>query len=72
MITVSTEKIPTKVYQQLRINTGLSPKSDNSAETGLANTLHHVLVQNEFDEPIAIGRLFAMAAAFARRLTLRH
>lgn len=57
MIHCSNEQIPAKVYQNLRIQSGLSAKTDVATEIGLKHTLHFTCLKNEMDEYIGMGRV---------------
>ena len=66
MIHLSNQRIPTSTYQQLRILSGLSPKSDQAAEIGLNHSLHCVLLKNENDLPIGMGRIIGDGGCFCQ------
>ncbi len=56
-IKVEVRDIPVESYRNLRVKTGLSPKSEEAAKIGLTNTLFSVLVTNDKDEHIGMGRI---------------
>lgn len=66
MINITATTIPIEVYQQLRIGSGLSAKSNLAASIGLANTLYGLLVTNDLDEPIGMGRLIGDGGCFCQ------
>lgn len=66
MLQVSNEKIPTNIYQALRVQTGLSEKSVKATEIGLSNTLHSVSVKNGDHEYIGMGRLVGDGGCFCQ------
>lgn len=66
MISISNERIPNNVYQKLRIETGLSAKSDQATETGLNNTLHFVCVKDIANEYIGMGRIIGDGGCFCQ------
>lgn len=66
MIKIVEEEISVNVYQQLRIDTGLSPKSTDAAEIGLSNTLYAVVAKDEFDVYIGMGRIIGDGGCFCQ------
>lgn len=66
MIQLSNERIPNNTYRELRIQTGLSEKSIKATEIGLNNTLHSVLVKNENNECIGMGRVVGDGGCFCQ------
>lgn len=66
MIQLISENIPVAIYQQLRISTGLSPKSNEAAKIGLANSLYSVAVKNEKGDYIGMGRLIGDGGCFCQ------
>lgn len=66
MIHISHEHIPTQTYQELRILSGLSPKSDRAAETGLKHSLHSVLLKDDHNRPVGMGRLIGDGGCFCQ------
>ncbi|MGH1365875.1 MAG: GNAT family N-acetyltransferase [Calditrichia bacterium] len=63
---VNFAEIPASTYQSLRKACGLSSKSGLAAKTGLANSLASVLVKNEEDEPIGMGRVIGDGGCFCQ------
>ena len=45
-------RIPLKIYQNLRIDCGLSSKTDQASEIGLKNSIHSMMIEieNEINE----------------------
>jgi ribosomal protein S18 acetylase RimI-like enzyme len=55
-ISVTEMNIPPEIYRRLREQAGLSPKTEEAAEKGLANSLNSILVKDG-DKPIGMGRV---------------
>lgn len=66
MIKVVEEEIPVNVYQQLRVDAGLSPKSTTAAAIGLSNTIYSVVAKDEFDVHIGMGRIIGDGGCFCQ------
>ena len=66
MIQLISQNIPITIYQQLRISTGLSPKSDEAAKIGLANSLYSIAIKNEKGDYIGMGRLIGDGGCFCQ------
>ncbi len=66
MIKIAEEEIPVNVYQQLRVDAGLSPKSTMAAEIGLSNTIYSVVAKDEFDVYVGMGRLIGDGGCFCQ------
>ena len=66
MTKVTNDKIPSGIYQKLRIETGLSSKSDRATEIALNNTLHFVCVKDSEDQYIGMGRIIGDGGAFCQ------
>jgi len=64
--TVNFEDIPASTYQFLRKACGLSSKSDLATKTGLANSLASVMVKNDDDKPIGMGRVIGDGGCFCQ------
>ena len=59
------ESIPRKVYQDLRIRCGLSPKTDEAAKLGLVNSVYQVLVKDDA-EIVGMGRIIGDGGCFSQ------
>ena len=57
--------IPRLTYQQMRIDCGLSAKSTEAAEIGLANSLYAVMIQSE-GEVVGMGRVIGDGGCFCQ------
>ncbi len=57
--------IPQKVYQTLRVTCGLSAKDDESAEIGLRNSIHSIMVVHG-EEIIGMGRIIGDGGCFCQ------
>ncbi|RWW93799.1 GNAT family N-acetyltransferase [Flavobacterium cerinum] len=58
--------IPVTTYRTLRVNSGLSPKTIAAAEIGLANSLYSVMIANEGNEVIGMGRIIGDGGCFCQ------
>lgn len=58
--------IPVTTYKTLRTSTGLSAKTTAAAEIGLANSLHSVMITNEENEVIGMGRIIGDGGCFCQ------
>ena len=59
------EPIPIQIYQQMRVDGGLSPKSDESAKIGLENSIHSVQITDK-DSVIGMGRIIGDGGCFCQ------
>ncbi len=66
MIQLIEQNIPTEIYLELRRASGLSAKSAEAATIGLAHTLYAVLVKNEQDAYIGMGRIIGDGGCFCQ------
>ena len=64
-IEIIEDRIPTKVYQNLRVICGLSPKTDVACEIGLNNSVHSIMVKIE-DEIVGMGRIIGDGGCFCQ------
>lgn len=64
-IQIISGSIPLEIYQNLRIECGLSPKSREAATIGLKNTVHAVLLKSE-DASIGMGRIIGDGGCFCQ------
>lgn len=64
-VTVSKEIVPPGIYQSLRIQCGLSPKSDDAVERGLRNSICCVRLVVE-DDVVGMGRLIGDGGCFCQ------
>lgn len=62
---LTTDLIPLKIYQKLRIECGLSPKTDQAATIGLKNSLYCVSLRLN-NETIGMGRLVGDGGSFCQ------
>lgn len=58
-------QIPVEIYQQMRIDCGLSPKTKEASEIGLTNSLYSVMVMEE-DSVIGMGRVIGDGGCFCQ------
>jgi ribosomal protein S18 acetylase RimI-like enzyme len=65
-VKVTEEKIPINVYRQLRVDAGLSPKTEHAASIGLANTLYSVVTKNGHFEYIGMARVIGDGGCFCQ------
>lgn len=66
MVSLSNAPIPTAVYQTLRVESGLSAKSAEAAQIGLANTLHFTSVHDKAGHIIGMGRVIGDGGTFCQ------
>lgn len=66
MLKITEQNIPLEIYLQLRHDSGLSTKSVEAATIGLAHTLYSVVVKNEQDHYIGMGRLIGDGGCFCQ------
>ena len=64
-IEVIEDRIPTKVYQNLRAICGLSAKTDIASTIGLNNSIHSVMIRTR-DEIIGMGRIIGDGGCFCQ------
>ena len=57
--------IPIKLYQRLRVECGLSAKSDEACRIGLQNSLYSVMIQAG-DQTIGMGRVIGDGGCFCQ------
>ncbi|RZJ66797.1 MAG: N-acetyltransferase [Flavobacterium sp.] len=62
---ISNEIIPVEAYRELRVGSGLSPKSLHAAQIGLKNSLHSVQIIHE-GQTIGIGRIVGDGGCFCQ------
>lgn len=58
-------EIPLKIYQNMRVACGLSPKTDEAGKIGLKNSLYSIMVMKE-DEVIGMGRIIGDEGCFCQ------
>ena len=58
-------QIPVAVYQNLRLSCGLSAKTDEACQIGLANSVYAVMVELE-GETIGMGRIIGDGGCFCQ------
>jgi len=59
------KQIPPEIYQNSRIDCGLSNKTDKASQIGLKNSIHSLMI--EFDNKIiGIGRIIGDGACFCK------
>ncbi|GGG44229.1 GNAT family N-acetyltransferase [Bizionia arctica] len=58
-------KIPLKTYQNLRIDCGLSSKTDKASEIGLKNSIHSMMIEFE-NKIIGMGRIVGDGGCFCQ------
>ena len=64
-LAISNEQIPMKIYQNMRITCGLSPKTDKAAQLGLDNSLFSVMIKKE-ETIIGMGRIIGDGGCFCQ------
>ena len=64
-IEIIEQNIPMKLYQTMRIQCGLSAKSDKACEIGLANSLYSIMLK-EGEEVIGMGRVIGDGGCFCQ------
>lgn len=65
-LTIIENTIPIETYKKLRVSSGLSAKTTEAAEIGLANSLHSVMITNEDNEVIGMGRIIGDGGCFCQ------
>lgn len=65
-LTIIENTIPIVTYKKLRVSSGLSAKTTEAAEIGLANSLHSVMITNEDNEVIGMGRIIGDGGCFCQ------
>jgi len=58
-------KIPLKTYQNLRVESGLSSKTDQACRIGLQNSIHSMMIEYE-NEIIGMGRIIGDGGCFCQ------
>lgn len=58
-------QIPVDIYQNLRLSCGLSAKTDEACQIGLANSVYAVMVELE-GETIGMGRIIGDGGCFCQ------
>ena len=58
-------QIPIKLYQTMRVNCGLSAKSDEACEIGLRNSLYSIMLK-EGEKVIGMGRVIGDGGCFCQ------
>lgn len=58
-------QIPTDIYQRLRINCGLSSKTDKASQIGLKNSIHSMMIEYK-NEIIGMGRIIGDGGCFCQ------
>lgn len=64
-IKIIKNKLPPEVYRHLRVISGLSVKSLEAAEIGLANSLYTILLQRG-EQAVGMGRLIGDGGCFCQ------
>ena len=64
-IKILTGQITIKSYQKLRVNSGLSTKTDEAAKIGLQNSLHSMMLTSN-NEIIGMGRIIGDGGCFCQ------
>ncbi|MGC4130147.1 MAG: GNAT family N-acetyltransferase [Bergeyella sp.] len=59
------KQIPIVVYKTLRIDCGLSAKTDEACEIGLKNSIHSVMIEFE-DKIVGMGRIIGDGGCFCQ------
>ncbi|MEM9916761.1 MAG: GNAT family N-acetyltransferase [Bacteroidota bacterium] len=59
------DQIPIKIYQNLRVSSGLSAKTDEACEIGLRNAVHSIMVELE-GQIIGMGRIIGDGGCFCQ------
>ncbi len=59
------DKIPLRVYQQMRVNCGLSAKTSEACEVGLNNSIYSLMIKEE-DNVIGMGRIIGDGGCFCQ------
>ncbi|WP_306351995.1 hypothetical protein [Flavobacterium sp. '19STA2R22 D10 B1'] len=54
------------IYQNLRVQAGLSGKSDEAAKIGLNNTVHFVGIKDDANEYIGMGKSLEKEGIFVK------
>lgn len=65
-LTIIENTIPIETYKKLRVSSGLSAKTTEAAEIGLANSLHSVMITKEDNEVIGMGRIIGDGGCFCQ------
>ncbi|MDE1207156.1 GNAT family N-acetyltransferase [Tenacibaculum larymnensis] len=58
-------QIPIDIYQKLRIDCGLSSKTDKASRIGLKNSIHSMMIEFE-NEIIGMGRIIGDGGCFCQ------
>lgn len=59
------DQIPVEIYQKLRIESGLSGKTEEASQIGLKNSIYSVMIADE-DKPIGMGRIIGDGGCFCQ------
>lgn len=59
------EIIPVKVYQKMRVDCGLSPKTDEACKRGLKNSIYSLMIK-EKGKVIGMGRIIGDGGCFCQ------
>lgn len=59
------KQIPIDIYQKLRIECGLSSKTDEASQIGLKNSVHSMMIEFE-NEIIGMGRIIGDGGCFCQ------
>ena len=64
-LSIVSQDIPVKVYRNLRITCGLSPKTQEASEIGLSHSIYSVMIKDE-KEVIGMGRIIGDGGCFCQ------
>ncbi|MBK8500786.1 MAG: GNAT family N-acetyltransferase [Saprospiraceae bacterium] len=59
------QQIPIQIYQRLRVECGLSRKTDEASQVGLKNSIHSMMIEFE-EEIIGMGRIIGDGGCFCQ------